>query len=120
MMPRLVLVFLLVATLGLPATAQNAQPTALAAALASQYAAALLRERRLADDRELTLIQDAETRLGAARRAAAEARGRRTEATQELETARTRYVSLVNAAVEQQALLRIEVEAFRAELTGSI
>jgi tetratricopeptide (TPR) repeat protein len=112
-------------TLNAPAWAQRtsvaaASTEAVARGLEAQYRAALIRERRLADDRELILIADAETRMREARRAFSEARGDRAGAQAALDAARAEYARLVEAAPLRDATTQIELEAFRAELQSRL
>lgn len=88
--------------------------------LEAQFRAALIRERRLADERELRLIADSEGRMRAARRQLAQVRGDRTQAQTALDAARDDYARLVEAVPLHEAGLRVEVEAFRAEVEGRL
>lgn len=117
---------LFVLALGGPTHAQTATQVAavnagsVADGLEAQFRAALIRERRLADDREVRLIADAETRMRRARAALANATGDRAVAQAALDAARVEYAQLVHAIPLQEAATRIEVEAFRAELEGRL
>jgi tetratricopeptide (TPR) repeat protein len=83
--------------------------------LEAQYQAALIRERRLADDRELRLIADYEARLTQARQ---RADSRAAGAQAELERARADYAQLVETIALRDAASRAEIEAYRAEARG--
>ena len=102
------------------AQAPVVQTATLAVALEAQYRAALIRDRRLADDRELRLIADAEARMRDARHALTTATSGRDAAQTALQAARAEYVRLVDSVELREASARIEVEAFRAEVTGSV
>lgn len=102
--------------LGVPMTAHAAETVdAVARGLEAQYQAALIRERRLADDRENQLISEYERQLREARTrfdaggAGAEAR---------LSEARAQYSALVEQVALRDAASRAEVEAYRAEARG--
>ena len=88
--------------------------------LVAQYQAALIRERRLADDRELRHIDAAETRMRDARHAFDTASSNRAQAQAALDACRTDYATLVESVELREAAARIEVEAFRAEISGSV
>ena len=115
---------LLLALLALAAASAWAQPAApaasLATALEAQYRAAVLRDRRLADERALLLIAEAETRMRTARSALAAASGDRAHAQAALEEARSAYTQLVMSLPLQNAAVEVEVEAFRAEVEGRL
>lgn len=88
------------------------QSASVAAGLAAQYQATLIRERRLADDRETRLLEEAELRLRQAReRADARAAG----AEVALAQARTVYAALCAQVTAREASLHVEIEAYRAE-----
>lgn len=83
--------------------------------LDAQYQAALIRERRLADDRELRLMAEAELKLAKLRVdydlkvAGAEA---------DLQVARTAYSQLVESISAKNVTFRQEIEAYRSEIRG--
>ncbi len=129
---------LLVAANGFPAQAQaqaqaqtaaEAQHVRLIGALLAQRDAAMVRERRLADDRQLALIDDHEARIRrlsgerlrfeaqarAARSEGARERRRRAIVETELTTARTEFASLAADLARRDAQWSVEREAFRAE-----
>ena len=109
------------APLALPAPVASAQAqtqaAAVAAGLAAQYEATLIRERRLADDRESRLLEEAEARLRQARQRA-DARVAGAEAA--LVQARTEYAALCATVTSREASLRAEIEAYRAEALGLV
>jgi tetratricopeptide (TPR) repeat protein len=118
---------LMIALIGVVGIA-SAQPQVLTVAsaesvargLEAQYRAALIRERRLANDRETELIAEAETRMRAARQAYVSATGDRAQAQAALDACRLEFVRLVEEVPLHDAALRIEVEAFRAEVEGRL
>jgi|CXWL01.1.fsa_nt_gi tetratricopeptide (TPR) repeat protein len=83
--------------------------------LEAQYQAALIRERRLADERELRLITDYEGRL---LRARAEYDRGVAGAREALAQARADYAGLVQQIVLRDAASRAEVATYRAEVQG--
>lgn len=83
--------------------------------LEAQYQAALIRERRLADDREQTLIADAEARLRRARAEVDAVRGDTVAAQEELSAARRDYATLVEQIAQRDAGTRAEIETYRRE-----
>ena len=83
--------------------------------LEAQYQASLIRERRLADDREQRLIADAEARLTLARAAADAAQGDARAAQAELEAARAAFSDLVGGIAQRDAAARAQINAYRAE-----
>ncbi len=95
--------------------AQSQAAASVASGLAAQYQATLIRERRLADDRESRLLEQAEARLRQARMQA-DARAAGAEAA--LIAARSEYASLCAQLTAQEASLRTEIEAYRAEALG--
>ena len=107
--------------LALPASARpavvavQASADVVARGLEAQYQAALIRERRLADEREQRAIADAEARLTQAR---AQADQRVAGAEAALASARADYAALVSEIALRDAASRIEIEAYRAEAQG--
>ena len=93
---------------------------AVARGLEAQYRAALIRDRQIAEVRQVQLIEQAETRMRDARHALAAATANRAAAQAELERARASYVQLVNSIPLREAAARIEVEAFRSEIEGGL
>lgn len=80
--------------------------------LEAQYAAVLIRERKLADDRETRLLGAAEARLTKAR---AELSAVNRESAAELNAARADYAKLAREIVQRDAAAQTEIEAYRAE-----
>lgn len=99
----------------LAGSAWGAETGDVARGLEAQYQAALIRERRLADDRELRLIAQYETELRAAR-----ARYDQGEAgaQAELAVARERFAAEVANIALRESSLRAELAAYRAEAQG--
>ena len=103
-----------------PATAQEAMTATQMSAevqrvtrgLEAQFQAALIKERRLADDRELRAIAAAEKRLRQAR-SASDRKIAGAEA--ELEAARAAFAKLVADVAIRDATARAEIEAYRQE-----
>jgi tetratricopeptide (TPR) repeat protein len=80
--------------------------------LEAQYAAVLIKERKLADDRETRLLGAAEARLVKAR---AELSAVKRESAVELSAARADYAKLAGEIVQRDAAAHTEIEAYRAE-----
>jgi tetratricopeptide (TPR) repeat protein len=100
-----------------PAHAAGAAPVsaereAVVRGLEAQYAAVLIKERRLADDRETRLLGAAEARLTKAR---AELSTLKRETAGELNAARADYAKLAAQIVQRDAAAQAEIEAYRAE-----
>ena len=101
------------------APAATAQTTpSLAASIEAQYRLALIRERRLASERELQTIASAETRMRDARHQLAAATRDRAAAERALASARADFVRLVNNVPLREAVALVAAEAFRAEFAG--
>lgn len=77
-----------------------------------QHMAAIIKERRLADDRELAALEVGEARLKAARAAFDQGLA---GAVAELETARSAYADLVVQVEIRDSAARAEIEAYKAE-----
>ena len=92
----------------------------LVSALEAQFRAALIRERNLADSRELAQIAAAENRMRSARRALADAAADRSAAQAALDAARADYQRLVSAIPLREAVAQVEAAAFRAEIEGAV
>ncbi len=110
-----------VATMASPAT--DSEVAGVVQGLLAQYQVTLVRERRLADDRELRLISDAEARMRRARFAADQARAQVVQVSQqlgatqaELRAARAEYASLASTATQRDTRARAEIAAYRAEV----
>lgn len=110
---------LLLAIAGAPRAAEPSivDPKALASQLEAQFQAALIAERRLADDREARLIQDYESRLRAARQAAETGDD---GAAVELAKVRAEYAELVAKVAINDLSLRAEVQRYRTEIEGVV
>ena len=80
--------------------------------LEAQYAAVLIKERKIADDRETRLLGAAEVRLTKAR---VELSVAKRESAAELSAARADYVKLAGEIVHRDAVAQAEIEAYRAE-----
>jgi tetratricopeptide (TPR) repeat protein len=80
--------------------------------LEAQYAAVLIKERKLADDRETRLLTAAEARLTKAR---AELSAVKRESAAELSAARADYARQAAEIVQRDAAAQAEIEAYRAE-----
>lgn len=114
-MRSILIAFLLVSAWPGGASAQqraHAGAEDLARALSAQFEAALVRERRLADDRELRQISAAEERLAEARRAA-DARVGAAEVA--LLEAREEFASLVSSIIDRDTAAQVDTQAYRAE-----
>lgn len=96
-------------------TLEHAQ-VSLVVAIEAQYRAAIVRDRGLADERELRLIAEAEARMREARRVFVAAQQDRQAAERALEAARADYLRLINEIEVRDAAIRVEIEAFRAEV----
>lgn len=98
-----------------PSVMVQAQAASVAVGLAAQYQATLIRERRLADDREMRLLAQSEARLQMAR---AQADARVAGADAALDAARRDYEALCSQVTTREASLHAEIEAYRAEALG--
>lgn len=103
-----------------PRGAQAANADSVVRGLEAQYQAALIRERRLADDREQRLIADAEARLTRARAAADAAQGEARAVQAELEAARADYANLVAGIASRDAAARAEIDTYRREAADMV
>ncbi len=93
----------------------DAERDAVARGLEAQYQAALIRERRLADDRETRLIADAEAQLRKARTRVDEANTASLQDRRSLQSARDDYARLVADVASRDARSKAEIEAYRSE-----
>ena len=121
----LVAIALTLAAAGSPAHAQGSTSASqaveiVARGLEAQHRAAVIRERRLADERQTRLMAEAEDRMRAARRRLVAAESDRAAAQLELEASRAAFAELVSSIPLQTAAARIEAEVFRAEVTGAL
>jgi tetratricopeptide (TPR) repeat protein len=94
------------------AAAVSADRETVARGLEAQYAAVLIKDRKLADDRETRLLGAAETRLIKAR---AELSAVKRASVAELTAARADYARLAAGIVQRDAAAQAEIEAYRAE-----
>jgi tetratricopeptide (TPR) repeat protein len=94
------------------ATAVSADRDTVVRGLEAQYAALMIRERKLADDRETRLLSAAEARLKSAR---AELSALKRESAAELTAARADYAKLAVGIVQRDAAAQAEIEAYRPE-----
>ncbi len=94
------------------AAAISAERETVVRGLEAQYAAVLIKERKLADDRETRLLGAAEARLTKAR---AELSAVKRETAAELSAARADYAKLAREIVQRDAAAQTEIEAYHAE-----
>lgn len=118
----LLLAFVAVATpaLAQPRGQRAADADSVRRGLEAQYQAALIRERRLADEREQRLIADAEARLTRARAAADAAQGEARAVQAELEAARADFAQLVEGIASRDAAARAEIDTYRREAADMV
>ena len=95
--------------------AAQAERATLIEGLQAQFQVGLIRERKLADDREMQLIDQAEARLKTARAAADAEKNDVRKANAELAAARADYAKLADSVAEHDAGARAEIAAYRAE-----
>jgi hypothetical protein len=116
-MQRLLVALLLLMAIAIafPAWAQSMDDDSVVRGLEAQYQAALIRERRLADDREQRLIAESEARLTRARAAADAAQGEAAQVQAELRSARAEYATLVETIAKRDNTARVEIEQYRRE-----
>jgi tetratricopeptide (TPR) repeat protein len=81
-------------------------------ALETRFQAALIKERRLADDRELELIANAEDKLKRARQDFDE---KISGAERALDRARNEYAQIVSSIAQREAAYKVELAAWREE-----
>jgi hypothetical protein len=113
----------LLAALAVGAAARAAEPfaqvqadrAALAQGLQAQFEVALIRERKLADDRELTLVGALETRLKQARGAMDAAKGDTRALQVQLAAARSDYAELAARLSARDTAARSEIAAHQAQ-----
>jgi len=84
--------------------------------LEAQFQVSLIRERKLADDRESGLIQLAETRLLKAHTEVAKEEGDTHAAQAELSAARAAYAQLAASVASRDAEARAEIEAYHEQV----
>jgi tetratricopeptide (TPR) repeat protein len=107
-------------TVPLPALAQSAAAAqadraTLAKGLQAQYEVALIRERKLADDRETEMISALEARLRQARATADAAKGDARQARAELATARADYARLAAQVAARDAGAQSGIAGYQAQ-----
>ena len=102
-------------TLALPLAAIEADRQALVQGLQAQYEVALIRERKIADDRETQLIGTLEARLKAARTQADAAKGDARAAHAALALARADYAKLAAQVVQKDPAAQADVVAYQAQ-----
>src|SRR5580698_5503131 len=105
-------------SLALPLAAAEADRQALVQGLQAQYEVALIRERKIADDRETQLIATLETRLKAARAQADAAKGDARAANAALALARTDYAKLAGQIAQQDPATATDVAAYHDQAEG--
>src|SRR5271155_2330676 len=104
-----------VLTGAVPVAAVEADRQALVQGLQAQYEVALIRERKIADDRETELIAVLETRLKAARAQADAAKGDAQAAKTALAIARADYVKLASQIVKRDPAAESDAAAYHAQ-----
>ncbi len=104
------------ASLAQPSVAAQADREAVIRGLQATYEVALIRERKLADDRETALIGALEARLKQARASAQAARGQSQAALAELAAARADYVRLAAQLTDRNASIQADVAAYHAQV----
>ncbi len=102
-------------TLAMPAAAVESDRQALVQGLQAQYEIALIRERKIADDRETQLIATLETRLKAARAQADAAKGDARAANAALVLARADYARLATRIAQKDPATQSDVAAYQAQ-----
>jgi tetratricopeptide (TPR) repeat protein len=104
-----------VATCAVPVAAVEADRQALVQGLQAQYEVALIRERKIADDRETQLIGALESKLRAARAGAAAAKGDARAAYAALAAARSDYAKLAAQIVQKDPATVSDVAEYHAQ-----
>jgi tetratricopeptide (TPR) repeat protein len=99
----------------LAAAPAEADRAALVQGLQAQFEVALIRERKLADDRETQLIAALEARLKAARAAAEAAQGDARQAREKLASARSDYARLAAQIAQRDSTAQSDIESHHAE-----
>src|SRR5580698_133204 len=102
-------------SLALPLAAAEADRRSLVEGLQAQYEVALIRERKIADDRETQLIATLEVRLKAARAQADAAKGDAHAANAALALARADYAKLAAQIVQKDPAAQADVVAYQAQ-----
>jgi len=104
--------------LALPVAAVEADRQALVQGLQAQYEVALIRERKIADDRETQLIGTLEAKLRAARSSAESARGDARTAYAALAVARSDYAKLAAQIAQKDPATQSDVAAYQTQAEG--
>jgi tetratricopeptide (TPR) repeat protein len=102
-------------SLALPLAAAEADRRSLVEGLQAQYEVALIRERKIADDRETQLIAALEGKLKAARAEAASAKGDARAAYAALAAARTEYAALAARIAQKDPATASDVADYHAQ-----
>ena len=97
------------------ATGQDAARQALAQGLQAQYEVAMIRERKMADDRETEQLGALEARLKAAREQADAAGAAARQVNASLESARADYERMAAQVVQHDPTVQIDVNALRQQ-----
>jgi tetratricopeptide (TPR) repeat protein len=103
------------AALAQPAAAIQADRQALVEGLQAQYEVSLIRERKMADDRETQLIGALEARLKAARAQADAAKGDARQANAALAQARSAYAKLAAQVAQRDPTAQADIAAYHAQ-----
>lgn len=103
-----------------PAGELSVEQARVIAGLEAQFQAALIRERRLADDRENRLLDEGEARLARARAAADAAAGEASEVEAELDAARRDFANLTESIAQRDALFQAQLAAYRSEAADMV
>jgi len=101
-----------------PIAAVEADRQALVQGLQAQYEVALIRERKIADDRETELIATLESRLKAARVQADAAKGDARAANAALALARADYANLAGQIAQKDPATATDVAVYHAQAEG--
>ena len=103
-----------------PAAAAEADRQQVVQGLQAQYEVALIRERKMADDRETQLIGALEARLKAARAQADAAKGSAAAANAQLAAARTDYAKLAGQITSRDPTAQADVTAHQAQSEADV
>jgi len=98
----------------------EADREALIQGLQAQFEVALIRERKLADDRETQMIAALEARLKAARAAAESAQGDVRQARAQLASARSDYAKLAAQISERDVTAQPDIASYHAEAQATV
>ena len=108
------------ATLAQPVAAAAADRQTVVDGLQTQYEVALIRERKMADDRETQLIGALEARLKAARAQADAAKGSASAANAQLAAARADYAKLAGQITQRDPATAADVTAHQAQAQSAV